>query len=68
MSETLFSEELTLEGYNPRQLTEYILAQSAKITEAERMMQLANNVLAGYGTTIDKELDKLINENEITST
>lgn len=67
MSETLFTEKQALEGYTPRQLTEYILEQSERISEAERMMMIANDVLSGYGTTIDEQLEILRNENTETT-
>lgn len=55
----LLTERETLEGLNAEQLVDLILANGEKVTEIERMMNLASEVLEGaHGTSIEEELKK----------
>lgn len=65
--EPLLTERETLEGMSPRSLAQFVLSHSARIAESERMIELANDVLIGNGTSIDMELEK-INETNTIST
>lgn len=54
----LFTQREALEALNIDQLTNYILSQGEKASEIEGMMNLAAQVLEGYGTSVEKELEK----------
>lgn len=56
--EQLFTEQQVLEGLTPDQLVDYILDQGGKVSELERVMNLAVIVLDGYGTSVDEVLTK----------
>ena len=52
----LFTEREALEALNTEQLVNYILEKGREVSEIERMMNLAAEVLEGYGTTIEEQL------------
>lgn len=56
--EALVSQRETLEALNREQLVDFILAKGVQVTEIEWMMNLAAQVLEGYGTSMDAELDR----------
>lgn len=63
MSEKQFTQIDSLAALTDVELTAYILQQSEKISEAERNMRGANDILHERGTTIDEQLDKMRHEN-----
>lgn len=65
--ETLLTEREVLEGQSPANLARFVLAHSARIVDSEAMIELANDVALGLGTTIEAELDRL-NETNTTGT
>lgn len=54
----LVTEREVLEGMGKDALVDFILIKGTEVGELERLMNLAGDVLEGYGTSIDKELDK----------
>lgn len=53
MGDQLFSEREVMEGLNPEQLVDLILAHGEKVSEYEKVMSLASDVLEGaYGTDV----------------
>lgn len=61
--EALFTEREVLEAQSPQHLAKFVLGQADIIAQAERRIELANDVLTGYGTDIAVELERL-NETE----
>lgn len=60
MSEHLpgLSKREVLEGMTPDSLVDLILSTGEKIGAMESEMNLASQVLEGYGTTVERELAK----------
>jgi len=57
--EALLTEREVLEGMGKDQLVNLILANGEKVSEIERSMNLASEVLEGvHGTSIEEELKK----------
>lgn len=57
--EALITEREALEGLTQDQLVDLILANGEKVSEIERSMNLASEVLEGvHGTSIEEELQK----------
>lgn len=54
----LFSERQLLEAQNPEQLVELVLQHAETIERYKATMDLAAEVLTGYGTSIEEELQK----------
>lgn len=57
--EALFTEREVLEAQSPQHLARFVLAQADIIANAERRIEMANDVLTGYGTDIALELERL---------
>jgi hypothetical protein len=60
----LMTEREVLERYSKDQLVDLILAHGEKVGEIERTMNLAADVLQGYGTSVEEELEKREARNE----
>lgn len=54
----LQEERKVLESLSKDDLVDFILQKGVEVSEIERLMSLASDVLGGYGTSIDKELNK----------
>lgn len=60
----LMTEEELLESLTPDQLVDFILDRGKRVSEIERTMSLASDVLEGaYGTTVEQLLSER-NKNE----
>jgi hypothetical protein len=60
----LSTEREFLEDMSPRALAKFVLYHSAQISESERWIGMANDVLLGLGTSIDLELEKIYETHE----
>jgi hypothetical protein len=56
--EALITEREVFELMNKQQLVDYILSQGERVSAVERSMNLAGEVLEGYGTSVEEELKK----------
>lgn len=65
--EPLLTEREALEGMSPEFLARFVMNHSARIADSERLIELTNDVLTGYGTSIEIEMDK-INETNTAGT
>ena len=54
----LLTEREVLESMSTDALVDFILEKGSKVSEIERIMNLASEVLDGYGTSVEQELDK----------
>lgn len=70
MSETIqepfFNERVVLEAQLPNQIVDFILQQGDIMSEAERRMKLAVDVLDGYGTSVEEILKEREKQNGTT--
>jgi len=62
--EVLLSEREVLEAMTPDQLVDFILQNGEKVSEIERHMNLASEVLDGYGVTVETALEERKNGNK----
>lgn len=57
--EPLVTEREVLEAQTPQYLARFVLQHGERISQSERMIALAGDVLTAYGTSIETELDRL---------
>lgn len=57
-TEPLLTEREVLEQMSPSQLVDLILQHGVLVSDYERTMNLAADVLDAYGTTVERELDE----------
>ena len=59
----LFDERKAFEGMSTDGLVDFILDMGSRVTFLERSMSIASDVLEGYGTSIESELQRREREN-----